>query len=174
VVAESNASPQRFLAVGKIVSVHGVRGEVKLDIMTDFPERFAPGAEFWLGPEDDARLVKLASVRPHQDALLIRLESVTDRTVAETLRDRLLLIPETDAMPLGENENYAHDLLGLKVITGDGAILGTITDILRTGANDVYVVTGDAGEILLPALREVVLKVDLAEHAMTVAVPEGL
>ena len=77
-------------------------------------------------------------------------------------------------MQLGEHENYLHDLIGLRVETMEGEPLGTLTEVLLTKANDVYVVRGPAGEILLPALRDVVLRVDLAARTMVVALPEGL
>jgi 16S rRNA processing protein RimM len=94
--------------------------------------------------------------------------------MAEALRDQYLLIPEADAMPLGEHENYAHDLIGLEVVTADGVTLGRMSEILFTPANDVYIVRGPRGEVLIPATRDVVLSVDLPSARMTVALPEGL
>jgi 16S rRNA processing protein RimM len=105
---------------------------------------------------------------------LVQLASVRDRDAAEKLRGLSFLIPEEQAMPLGENENYAHDLVGMSVETAEGEELGTLAEILYTGANDVYVVSGPSGELLLPALLDVVLKVDLATRKMVVRVPEGL
>ena len=77
-------------------------------------------------------------------------------------------------MPLAENENYAHDLIGMSVETAEGEPLGELSEILFTRANDVYVVSGPAGDILLPALREVVLSVDVASRKMIVLLPDGL
>lgn len=176
-MSATHSSAPAYLAVGRITGPHGIRGEVKVDVMTDFPERFRPGATLYLGAgtaDPEARRVVVVSTRPHKQALLVRLDLVPDRNAAETLRDLYLLIPEADAMPLGEHENFAHDLVGLQVETADGEPLGALVEILFTRANDVYVVRGPAGEILLPALREVVLRVDLPAHKMVVAVPEGL
>ena len=106
--------------------------------------------------------------------MLVTLTDVGDRTAAEQLRDQYLLIPETEAMPLAENENFAHDLIGLAVETTGGEPLGRLVEILFTRANDVYVVRGPAGEILLPALREVVRQVDVEAGKMIVSVPDGL
>ena len=88
--------------------------------------------------------------------------------------NRYLLIPAADAMPLGEHENYLHDLMGLEVETTDGLHLGELREVLFTNANDVYVARGPAGEVLLPVIRDVVLQVDLSARRMVVALPEGL
>lgn len=166
-----------YLAIGQIVGPHGIRGEVKVVPLTDFPERFQTGAKVFLGAqtgETDAVPAEIAASRPHQDRWLIRFAHIKDRTAAETLRDLYVLIPEADAMPLGEHENYAHDLIGLSVYTVDGRSVGQITEILFTAANDVYVVRNASSEVLIPATREVVLSVDLAEGVMKVALPAGL
>lgn len=167
--------PDGFLAVGHIVGVHGLRGEVKLESYTDFPERFAPGERLRLG--DDLAEVEIASVRPHKKFLLIRFEGVTDRTAAEQLRGLWLFVAEEDAAELEEGAYWIHDLIGLEVREESGARLGELVDVLVTGANDVYVVHGEPGaarEILLPAIPEVVLNVDLAAGVMTVRLLEGL
>ncbi len=169
--------PPSFLAIGRITSPHGIRGEVKVEIMTDFPDRFKPGARAYLGAGTDdpeARPVVILSSRQHKEMMLVRLDVTPDRNAAELLRERYLLIPEADAMQLGEHENYLHDLIGLKVETADGESLGELCEVLFTKANDVYVVRGEQGELLLPALRDVVLRVDLAARTMIVAVPAGL
>lgn len=170
-----DSKPGGYIAIGQIIGAHGIRGEVKVAVMTDFPQRYRPGAKTYLGTEAHCVLTEIEAVRPHKEILLVKLAAVPDRNAAEALQGQYLLIPEEEAMPLGEHENYVHDLIGLAVETVAGESLGTLTEILFTGANDVYVVTGPEGnEILLPALRDVVLRVDLVEHKMTVAIPEGL
>jgi len=166
-----------YLAIGQIVGPHGIRGEVKVVPLTDFPERFRNGAKVFLGAQTgktDVVPAEIAASRPHQDRWLILFAHIKDRNAAETLRDLYVLIPEEDAMPLGEHENYAHDLIGLAVYTVEGQLLGQITEILFTAANDVYVVRDANAEVLIPATREVVLSVDLAERVMKVALPAGL
>lgn len=166
-----------FIAVGQIVAPHGIKGEVKVEPMTDFPERFKQGAKVFLAAAVDGGEVvqtEIAAARPHQGRWLVLFANVKDRNAAETLRDQYVLIPEADIMPLGEHENYAHDLIGLEVVTTDGAGLGKLVEILFTPANDVYIVRGPQGEVLIPATREVILSVDLASRRMTVALPEGL
>ncbi len=167
----------RYLAVGQIVGPHGIRGEVKVEVLTDFPERYQPGTKLYMGKStDDAAAipVQIAASRPHQDRVLVKLASVPDRNAAELLRGLYLLIPEREAMPLGEHENYMHDLIGLHVETEAGEALGELAEILVTPANDVYVVVGPQGEVLIPALRDVVLSVDLDSRVMRVTLPDGL
>ncbi len=105
---------------------------------------------------------------------LVKLASVPDRNAAELFRDQYLLIPEAEAMPLSKDENYIHDLIGLTVVTEAGEPVGMLKDVLFTAANDVYVIAGPEGEILIPALRTVVLDVDLETRRMVVQLPEGL
>jgi len=173
-VQESMSNRSGFYVVGKIVGAHGVRGELKVTQQTDNPDRFRPGAELLLDADEGLLPVKIVSVRPHKGMLLIRLASVGDRTAAELLQWRKLLIPECEAMALGEHENFAHDLIGLSVETATGEVLGRLTEILFTPANDVYVISGPEEQLLLPALRNVVLRVDLEAGRMIVEVPDGL
>ncbi len=164
----------RYLAIGSIAGAHGIRGEVKVNVLTDYPERFRAGAKLYVGTEREARSVEIQTARPHKQYYLVKFSQVPDRNAAELLAGQLVLILTEQAMPLAEHENYAHDLLGLQVETQEGQALGLLTDILATGANDVYVVTGGESELLVPALREVVLSVDLEARRMVVRLPEGL
>jgi 16S rRNA processing protein RimM len=164
----------RYLAVGSIVGVHGIRGEVKVLPLTDYPERFEPGRTVYVGVEPNLTSTEIVSARPHQGMWLVKLASTPDRNAAELLRDQYLMISEEDAMPLAEHENYVHDLLGIEVVAESGERLGTLKAVLFTAANDVYVITGLRGEVLLPALRSVILEVNLGDRRMVVRVPEGL
>jgi 16S rRNA processing protein RimM len=151
----------RYLAIGSIVGVHGIRGELKVLALTDYPERFRPGQRVFVGREPTLTATEIVAARPHHGAWLVKLASVADRNVAETFRDQYLLIPESEAMPLAPHENYVHDLLGITVVTDAGEPMGALKEVLFTAANDVYVIAGPTGEILIPALRSVVLDVDL-------------
>jgi 16S rRNA processing protein RimM len=173
----AEVKPQSYIAVGQIVGPHGIRGEVKVESMTDFPERFRKGASVYLGVstgDENVVPTEIAAARPHQGRWLVQFANIKDRDAAETLRNQYVLIPEADIMPLGEHENYAHDLIGLEVVTTEDLALGKLIEILFTPANDVYIVRGPAGETLIPATREVIVLVDLPAHRMTVALPEGL
>lgn len=153
-----------YIAIGQITSVHGVRGEVKVTLYTDFPERFLQKPVVYLGP--DALPVRVLGARPHQDAMLVRFEGYADRTAADTLRGLWVQIPETDVAPLEEGEQYVFKLIGLRVRTTDGRSLGTISEVLATGANEVFVVQSEDGtEFLIPYISDVIAEehMDLGE-----------
>ena len=121
----------------------------------------------------------LASARPHKGHLLIRFEDVYNRDEAEALRNQWLFIPEEDAVELDEDTYFVHDLIGLTVLSTDGATLGEISDVLFTGANEVYVVAPAPGvnkdkDLLLPAIAQVVQAVDVEAGTMTVTLLDGL
>jgi 16S rRNA processing protein RimM len=162
--------PDGYMAVGHIVGVHALRGEIKLEPYTDFPERFVPGELFWMGEE-------LASVRSHKNVLLLRFVGIEDRSAAERLRGQWLFIEETEAVSLEEGSYWIHDLLGMQVTDTSGNLLGRVVEVLATGANDVYVVRpadSERQELLLPAIPEVILAVDLATRTMRVQLLDGL
>lgn len=168
--------PDQHLAVGVIVNVHGLGGEVKVELHTDFPERFIPGAVLYMGEE--LVPVTVVGARPHKGHMLLRLEGVTDRDTAESLRGNWLFVPESEAADLDEDTYWIHDLVGLTVKDEEGTVLGELQDVLVTGANDVYLVkpTPELGvrELLLPAVASVVLDVDIDNGVMTVSLPPGL
>lgn len=163
----------RFLAIGRIVKPHGVRGEIVVHIITDFPERFEALREVYIG-EGVPRRVQVERARFHRGRVVLKLRGYEDRTAAEKLRGEFLMIPAEEAMPLGPDEYYEHQIIGLQVWTTGGAYLGEVTEILRTGANDVYVVRSAEREILLPAIGEVIREVDLEGERMLVELIEGL
>lgn len=163
---------EAFLAVGRIIAPHGVRGEVKVEIQTDFPQRFQPGAQVWLEGETDP--LQVLAARQQQDFLLLQFDTISSRTDAELLRDRLLVVPRHRAMPLPDGEYYSDELQGLAVATTDGDELGVLVDVWWTNANEVYVVEGPWGEVLLPAIADVVQNVDLQNRRMFVKLLPGL
>lgn len=161
-----------FLAVGKVRRPHGVRGEVLLEVYTDFPERLCPGRVVYAG-ENHERLV-IRQVRAHKDGLLLAFETLATPEEVGRLRNQVLSIAVQDAAPLAEGEYYLYQLIGLRVVEENGRELGRLTEILLTGANDVYVVTGPCGEVLLPAIPQVIRRVDLEAGQMTVHLLPGL
>lgn len=163
---------ESYLAVGRIIAPHGVRGEVKVEIQTDFPQRFRAGAQLWL--EGEATPLRVMAARQQQGFLLLQFDAIPSRTEAEWLRDRLLVVPRELAMPLPEGEYYSDDLQGLAVTTTDGDELGVLVDVWWTNANEVYVVEGPWGELLLPAIADVVQEVDLQNRWMLVKLLPGL
>ena len=167
-----DGSEPRYLVVGRIVAPWGVGGEVKVAIETDFPERFQRLERVCLG--EKATSFVLEGARLHKGHALLKLEGCDDRDTAEKLRGQLVQIPIEEAMPLGEGEYYVYQIVGLDVWTAEGEHLGRVSEVLFTGANDVYVVQGEKGEILIPAVEDVVLEVDLAGGRLTVELMEGL
>jgi 16S rRNA processing protein RimM len=164
----------RYLAVGKVTRAHGLRGEIVVAVLTEFPGRFAETELVYLGNEFEAEAYRLESYRWHKHTILLKLAGVADRTQAEQLRGQLVQVPVEEAMPLPEGSFYLYQLLGLQVITTEGETLGPIVNILETGANDVYVVERQGEELLLPAIAEVVQSVDLAKGQMIVKLIDGL
>jgi 16S rRNA processing protein RimM len=147
---------------------------VSVEVLTDFPERFDTMQEVYLGDEFQAQPKRVLSTRRHKDRVLIQFEGCADRTTAEGLRGLLLEVPIEDATPLPEDEYYPYQLVGLDVLTVDGEDLGRVSDVLFTKANEVYVVTGPRGQILLPAIADVIEKVDLDAGHMVVTLMDGL
>ena len=168
--------PDGYLAVGKIVAVHGLRGEVNVELYTDFPERFAPGVILFAG--DDLSEMEVQQARPHKGHILLTFAGVTDRTQAEEMRGWWLLVDEEHAVELDDNSYWVHDILGMSVETEQGERLGVVQDVLFTGANEVYVVAPhhpeEGNELLLPAIKDVVRRVDLSARVLTVHLLPGL
>jgi 16S rRNA processing protein RimM len=163
---------RQLLAVGRVVRPHGVRGELLVESLTDFPEHLAEVDIVYVG--DEAEPHPLAAARLHRDQLLLRLADCTDRDSAEQYRGQLVQIEARAAAPLPPGTYYHHQLIGCRVVSDDGDDLGELVDILETGANDVYVVATPDGELLLPAIQTVILDIDLAERRITAHLIEGL
>lgn len=174
--SDYSKSELRYLAIGQIVRAHGLRGEISVIVLTDFPERFETTEWVYLGNEFEAEPYRLEKYRWHQKHILLTLDGVADRTQAEKLKGQLVQVPIEQAMPLPEGSYYLYQLIGLQVVTTEGKILGTITDILETKANDVYVVTNEDSEkeLLLPAVPEVVKSIDIEKGQVTIELIEGL
>lgn len=164
----------RYLAIGRVIRAHGLRGELSVAVLTDFPERFETTEWVYLGNEFEATPYRLQSFRWHQQNVLLTLEGVTDRTQAERLKGQLVQVPLEEAMPLPDGSYYLYQLIGLKVEDTSGQFLGTIKEVLETGANDVYVVEHEGQELLLPAIPDVIKRVDLPQGIIVVHLLEGL
>ncbi len=172
--APTAAQPEpRYLAVGRVLRPHGIRGELRVEILTDYPERVSQLPCLYVG--EGRRPYPVAGVRFHKGAMLLSLEGCDDRNAAEALRGEYLYVALEDAVPLEEGEYYLHQLEGMEVFTEDGEALGTIVEVLSIpGANDVYVVHGLRGEVLIPAIREVVKTLDIESSRMVIRPLPGL
>jgi 16S rRNA processing protein RimM len=162
--------PPGRVAVGRVATAWGPRGVLKVIPLVDSRERLAPGRTVAIG--DAAHTIQTA--RWQKGLTYLKLSGVDGRDAALALRDRFLTVPESDLDPLPEGQYYRFQLLGLAVTTTDGRPLGAIEDVITTGANDVYVVRGDAGEVLVPATAEVVREVDLEAKRMLIEPLPGL
>ncbi|MBN1438629.1 MAG: 16S rRNA processing protein RimM [Anaerolineales bacterium] len=160
------------MAVARIRRPFGVRGELVLDILPGAPGSWADSGRLYLGGA--RRAVEVESLRRHGRDAVLRLKGVRDRNQAEGLRGEVIHLRLEDLPPLPEGEYYLHQLEGLEVFTEQGEPLGRVKEILKTGANDVYVVQGGAREILLPAIPQVIREVRLEEGKMVVRLMEGL
>ncbi len=170
----SSTGEPEFLVVGRLHRPHGVRGEIVMEVVTDFPERLKPGMLVFVG--EDHQPQQVASLRPHDLALIVSFSGFNTPEDIGRLRNHTVYVRTADRPALAEGEYYHHQILGLKVIEEDGNALGFLTDILETGANDVYIVQPEGGgrEILLPAISDVVREIDLEQGTMTVRLLPGL
>lgn len=172
------ATPPPFLVLGRVLRPHGVRGELRLEVLTSYPERIVPGRRVFIGPDPNqpASAVQhtVTHARRHQKLLLLTVEAIRDRQAADLVRDHYVMVTLEDAVPLEDGEFYLFQVLGVQVHTEDGELLGQVVEVLETGANDVYVVHGPRGEVLLPDIAECVLKIDIAARTMTVRLLDGL
>jgi 16S rRNA processing protein RimM len=164
-----------LLAVGLVARAHGVKGEVAVRPLTEVESRFQPGSVLLLGPGGE-RVLTVGSVRgPHHGRLLVRFREVSGRDEAEALRGQALLIDSRESPPLSEADRFwVHEIVGLEVRTDDGRSLGRVREVLHTAANDVWVVEGDGGEVLVPAVREVVASVDVGAGHVVIRDVAGL
>ncbi len=163
------------LTVGEVTAPFGRLGEVKIRLETDFPNRFSRLRQVLLRrPSGAADLFDIEGVRLHKGQALLKLRGVDSIDAAETLRGALVQIRRQEAVPLPANEFYIHDLIGCEVVTAEGRVLGTLASVLKSSANDVFVIGQGKDEILLPAIKEVVREVDVAQRRILVTPTPGL
>ncbi len=162
-----------FLAVGLLRRPHGLNGDLVFEVYSDFPDRLRPGISLYVG--DEKRPLKVTRRKPHNDGMVLGFEGISSAEQAARFTGKVAFVRAADRPPLPEGEYYHHQILGLKVEDENGAALGVVTEIIQTGANDVYVVRNEAGrEILLPALQQVLLEINLEQQRMKVHLLPGL
>ena len=165
--------PQKpFLEAGQIVSTHGVRGEVRVQVWCDSPEQFSGFRRlFW--DSEGKQPVKLKA-RPHKNMALAKLEGVDTVEAAQVLRNKMLYVDRRD-IKLPKGSYLVQDLLGITVVDADtGEVYGTLTDVSQTGANAVYHMQTPKGEVLIPAIPEIVVTVDVAKGILQLRPMKGL
>ena len=166
---------EQTLRVGVISSTHGVRGEVKVFPTTDDPKRFKKLKTVMLDTGREKLTLNIEQVKFFKNMVILKFKEFNDINEIEKYKGKDLLINRDQAVKLAPNENFIVDLIGLKVVTDEGVEFGTLKDVMETGANDVYCVkTPEGKELLLPAIRDCILDVDLDKEEMLVHVLPGL
>jgi 16S rRNA processing protein RimM len=175
---ELSGSPKsgepEFLAVGMLRRPHGIKGEIRMSVWTDFPERLTPGQEVYAG--ESHRPVHIRTVRWHGDDLLLSFEEYPVREDVGVLRNQVLMVRTENLPPLDEGEFYLHEFIGMTAVDDDSDIpLGEIVEILETGANDVFVVRDAQGsKHLIPDIADVILAIDLNRREVRIHLLPGL
>ena len=166
---------EQLLQVGVITSTHGVRGEVKVFPTTDDKERFLELKEVLMDTGREKRTLEIEKVRFFKQFVILKFQGIDDINDIERYRKCPLLIRREDAVSLEEDEYFIADILGMSVVTEDGAAFGTLKDVIGTGANDVYVIDSlSHGEVLVPAIRECILEVCPEQGQMKIRLMDGL
>jgi 16S rRNA processing protein RimM len=162
--------PERLI-VGRIAKAHGIQGEVAIEVVSDAPDRFEVGARVFAG---DRPLI-VSTARAHQGRLLVRFDDVPDRSAAEALRGTELTIPADEAHALEDEWSfYPHELVGFAVTDESGTPLGTMTRVDESPGADLWVVGARNGEVLVPAVRDIVVAVDREKQTIVLRPPDGL
>lgn len=160
----------KFVAIGRILSTWGVNGQLQVAVETDFPERFSPSREVFVNRQP----MTIESIDWRKGRAIIKLSAVNNLKDAKKLLGLLLEIHHSQLHSLPEGEYYQFQLIGLEVSTIQGELLGKITNILSTPSNDNYVVSGTKGDILIPAIADVVKSIDLKKRQILIEPMEGL
>lgn len=164
-----------MLQVGVITATHGIRGEVKVFPTTDDPARFKKGQKLVLDTGKERLSLKVSGVRFFKQFVILKFEGVDHINDIEKYKKCPLLVSREDAVPLGEDEYFIADMIGLSVLTEDGEPFGILKDVIETGANDVYAIASEKyGEVLIPAIKECILAVDMEAGRMKIHLMDGL
>jgi len=164
-----------LISIGRIVGSHGYKGTVKVELLTDFPERFKDLKKVKLCQGKKTVEMTVESSGQYKSLILMKIQGIESKEEAQLYRNALLCVNEDEIYPLPEGCYYHFQLVGLAVYDMEKGYLGVLKEVLETGANDVYVVDSETyGEILIPALKQVILEVDLAAKKMQVKLLDGL
>ena len=165
---------EQFLPVGVISSTHGIRGEVKVFPTTDDPARFKKLKKVLLDTGKEQLELELQSVKFFKQFVIAKFKGIDNINDIEMYKGKSLFVPREDAVELKEDEYYIGDLIGMEVFTEEGRF-GVLKDVMETGANEVYVIDSDEhGEVLIPAIKQCILDVDIEGKRMKIRLMEGL
>lgn len=166
---------EQMLQVGVITATHGIRGEVKVYPTTDDATRFDDLKRVILDAGKQQIPLEIQSVKYFKQFVILKFKGIDNINDIERYKRCPLLISREDAVDLDEDEYFIADIIGMEVYTENGAYFGLLKDVMETGANDVYIIDSkEHGEVLLPAIKECILKVDGDENKITIHLMEGL
>jgi len=166
---------EQLLQVGVITQTHGVHGEVKVFPTTDDPERFLDLEYVFLDTGREKKKLTIQSVKFFKQFVILKFKGINNINDIEKYKRCPLLVDRENAVELEEDEYFIADMIGMNVFTEDGEIFGTLKDVIETGANDVYIINSKKhGEVLIPAIKECILDVNVKESRMLVHLMEGL
>ncbi len=164
-----------YLRVGVITTTHGIKGEVKVFPTTDDIERFKVLKQVFLDTGKEYIPLEIEGVKFFKQMAILKFKGIDDINEIEKYRGKDLLVTRENAIKLKEDEYFVYDLIDSEVITEEGVKLGILTEVLKTAANDVYVVrTQEGKEILLPSIKECILNIDAEKKIITVHIMKGL
>lgn len=166
---------EKLLQVGVITSTHGIRGEVKAFPTTDDPKRFKKLKQVILDTGKEKRDLEVESVKFFKQFVILKFKGIDNINEVERYKRCPLLVTRDHAVPLQEDEYFIADMIGMQVVTEDGALFGTLKDVIETGANDVYIIeSSEHGEVLVPAIKECILDINIEEQKMQIHLMDGL
>lgn len=164
-----------MIAVGKIVKTVGVKGECKVALLTDVPGRLEGLTDLRVGATEQASEPKVVeSVRAHRENVIIKLKGTDSGTDAERLKGMFLYVPPEQALRPSSTSYFVHEIVGMQVVTEEGTTVGVVSDVVKLPGSDIWLVKADGREIMIPAVREFIRSVDLAQKKITIHVIEGL
>ena len=163
-------SKRGFITIGQILAPWGISGQLKVEVVTDFPQRFAPCSKVYINRQP----MNIESTKWHKGKAIIKLDTIDSIEGAQRLQGQPIEIHHSQLQPLPEGQYYHFQLIGLEVWTTQGKLVGNITKILTAESNDNYVVKGSEGEVLIPAIEDVVKSIDLNKGCIIIEPIEGL
>ncbi len=172
---ERESKMEKQLQVGVISSTHGIRGEVKVFPTTNDAARFKQLKQVYLDTGKEQILLQIEHVKFFKQFAILKFKGINHINDIEKYRGKSLLVDREDAVALEEDEYYIADMIGMEVYTEEGSLFGSLRDVMETGANDVYIIsTKEHGDVLIPAIRDCILDVNVEENRMTIHLMEGL
>lgn len=164
-----------YITIGKVANAHGVRGDLKIFPTTDDVSRFKKMKSVMIEHKKQINELTITGVKFHKNLVIISTNEINDKDTALLYKNDALLVKEEDAVPLGENEHFIFQLIGLEAREADGTVLGDLKEVLQTGAHDVYVIDdGSKNGLMVPATMEFVPEVHVEEGYLVVKLIEGL